>query len=141
MISDAANMRMFSFGPEGCLSAFTCVLPWCVDVLDEGANCAVTDTTFRILKPYTLAILTLIFANESIPIAFSVSPTEDEDSYLSMSGGRQPPSSSRSAPRAARDSPSDIAPVYRRTRINENRFPASIRPSCLGLPLSTRQRS
>jgi hypothetical protein len=82
--SDAANMGMFSVGPDGFLYSFTYVFPWCVDLLDEGANCAMTDTTFRILKPYTLAILTLIFANESIPIAFSVSPTEDAESYLSM---------------------------------------------------------
>ena len=78
------NTAMFPVGSDEFLYSFSCVFPWCVDLLDEGANCAMTDTTFKILKPYTLTILTLIFANESIPIAFSVSPTEDRFSYLSI---------------------------------------------------------
>jgi hypothetical protein len=40
-----------------------------------------TDSTFKVLAPYTLPILYAIFANESIPIAFGVSPTETAASY------------------------------------------------------------
>jgi hypothetical protein len=57
------------------------VFPWAVDLLYAGPKCAMTDTTFRAVKPYTLAVLHLIFANESIPIAFSVSPSETWLSY------------------------------------------------------------
>jgi hypothetical protein len=40
-----------------------------------------TDATFRIVSPYILEILHGIFANESIPIAIAVFPTETDRSY------------------------------------------------------------
>jgi hypothetical protein len=43
-----------------------------------------TDSTFRSCKPYTLAILHLIFANESIPIGFGLSPSETAVSYIKL---------------------------------------------------------
>jgi hypothetical protein len=60
------------------------VFPWAVDLLLQKPQCAMTDTTFKSVKPYTLAVLHLIFANESIPIAFSVSPSETWLSYTRM---------------------------------------------------------
>jgi hypothetical protein len=84
LLSQRSNMGMFQVGSDQSLYSFSCVFPWCVDLLDEGPNCAMTDTTFKILKPYTLSILTLIFANESIPIALSVSPTEETSSCLQI---------------------------------------------------------
>jgi hypothetical protein len=57
------------------------VFPWAVDLLFQRPQCAMTDTTFKSVKPYTLAILHLIFANESIPIAFSIAPSETWLSY------------------------------------------------------------
>jgi hypothetical protein len=60
------------------------VFPWAVALLFQRPQCAMTDTTFKSVKPYTLAILHLIFANESIPIAFSVSPSETWLSYTRM---------------------------------------------------------
>jgi hypothetical protein len=82
--SHRENMGMFRVGPDQFLYSFSCVFPWCIDIRDQKPNCAMTDTTFRILKPYTLTILAVIFANESIPIAFSVSPTEEANSYPSV---------------------------------------------------------
>jgi hypothetical protein len=84
LFSPGLTRGMFHVGRDQSLYSFSCVFPWCVDLLDEGENCAMTDTTFKILKPYTLSILTLIFANESIPIALSVSPTEDASSYIQI---------------------------------------------------------
>jgi hypothetical protein len=40
-----------------------------------------TDSTFESLAPYTLPILHAIVANESMPIAFGISPTETADAY------------------------------------------------------------
>ena len=84
LFSQISNMGMLQVGSDQYLYSFSCVFPWSVDLLDEGANCAMTDATFKIMKPYTLSILSLIFANESIPIAFSVSPTEEASSYLQI---------------------------------------------------------
>jgi hypothetical protein len=58
------------------------VFPWAIDLLFQGPQCAMTDTTFKAVHPYTLAVLHLIFANESIPIAFSISPSETWMSYV-----------------------------------------------------------
>jgi hypothetical protein len=62
------------------LYGFVCVFPWVLDILRQ-ARCLMTDTTFKSLRPYTLSILLAIIANESVPIAFSVSPTETTGSY------------------------------------------------------------
>jgi hypothetical protein len=63
----------------------TWVLPWAIHILTELiATCAITDATFRIMKPYACEILNLVIANETIPIAISVFPTETEESYVRM---------------------------------------------------------
>jgi hypothetical protein len=63
------------------LFGLTCVFPWAVDLLFKKPVCAMTDSTFKAAKPYTLAVLHLIFANESIPIGFGLSPSETALSY------------------------------------------------------------
>jgi hypothetical protein len=68
----------------GSLYGLTCVFPWAVDLSIKHPNCAMTDTTFKAVKPYTLAILHLIFANESIPIGFAISPSETAESYARL---------------------------------------------------------
>jgi ubiquitin C-terminal hydrolase len=71
-------------GDRGWLHRLTCVYPWAIDVLLRRPNCLMTDSTFKVLGPYTLPILHAIFANESIPIAFGISPTETAGSYENM---------------------------------------------------------
>lgn len=66
------------------LYSFTCVFPWALDVLRQDPNCVMTDGTFRSLNPYTLAILHAVFANETIPIAFSLAPSESLGLYNQM---------------------------------------------------------
>jgi hypothetical protein len=68
----------------------TIIFPWAVDLIARQPKCAMTDSTFKAVKPYTLAILQLIFANESIPIPFGISPSETGASYMRTDGrGRQ----------------------------------------------------
>jgi hypothetical protein len=43
-----------------------------------------TDATFRSVKPFTLAILHLVFANETIPIGFSIAPSETGGLYKEL---------------------------------------------------------
>jgi ubiquitin C-terminal hydrolase len=79
------NCRKFrSYGDSKWLFNLTCVLPWAIDILAKGPNCLMTDTTFKSVAPYTLPILHAIVANESIPIAFGISPTETSESYGNM---------------------------------------------------------
>jgi hypothetical protein len=66
------------------LHGITVVFPWAVTLLEQHPECAMTDSTFRACKPYTLAILHLIFANESVPIGFALSPSETADSYVKL---------------------------------------------------------
>jgi hypothetical protein len=49
-----------------------CVFPWALSVLlEKGLSCVMTDGTFQSLRPYVLEIP---HANESVPIAFGISP-------------------------------------------------------------------
>jgi hypothetical protein len=66
------------------LYSMTVVFPWATDLLSQNPACAMTDSTFKSCKPYTLAILHLIFANESVPIGFAISPSETADSYIRL---------------------------------------------------------
>jgi hypothetical protein len=69
------------------LYGLTAVFPWAVHMLaDICPNCTMLDGTFRILKPYVLEILNVIVANESIPIAIAVFPSETEQSYEFLYG-------------------------------------------------------
>jgi hypothetical protein len=68
-------------GENRWLWGLTVVFPWAIDLLVKRPNCLMTDSTFRSLKPYTLPILHAIVANESLPIAFGISPTETAESY------------------------------------------------------------
>jgi hypothetical protein len=72
---------MERMGADSFLYALTCILPWAVDLLSQRPNCLMTDSTFKCCRPYALAILHAVFANESIPIAFGLAPTETADSY------------------------------------------------------------
>jgi hypothetical protein len=64
------------------LFGLTWVFPWAVHMLTAiRPNCLMTDATFQILAPYILEILHVICANESIPIAIAVFPTETLQSY------------------------------------------------------------
>jgi hypothetical protein len=83
--SDKPGTRMLALGDDGqSLYSFTCVFPWALDILRQGPNCLMTDATFRSLHPYSLAILHAVFANETIPIAFSVAPSETGALYDDM---------------------------------------------------------
>jgi hypothetical protein len=68
----------------GYLYSVYCIFPWVIDLLLKEPKCAMTDSTFKAVKPYTLAILHLIFANESLPIGFALSPSETAQSYIGL---------------------------------------------------------
>jgi hypothetical protein len=83
LYSDNQNTKMILFSNDGdphALYAFTCIFPWALDVIRQS-TCLMTDSTFAILRPMTACILHAIIANQSIPIAFGVSPTETAASY------------------------------------------------------------
>jgi hypothetical protein len=64
------------------LFGLTWVFPWAIQMLTPiPPNCLMTDATFEILEPYILEILHVICANESIPIAIAVFPSETLQSY------------------------------------------------------------
>jgi hypothetical protein len=64
------------------LFGLTWVFPWAIQMLTPiPPNCLMTDATFEILAPYILEILHVICANESIPIAIAVFPSETLQSY------------------------------------------------------------
>jgi hypothetical protein len=63
------------------LFGLTWIFPWAISVLLESPSCLMTDTTFKVLKPYTMAILHIIRFNESIAIGLSISPSETASSY------------------------------------------------------------
>jgi ubiquitin C-terminal hydrolase len=69
------------FGEDEWLFSLTVIFPWAIDILQQFPNAVSTDSTFQALEPYTLPILHAIIANESLPLAFGVSPTETEVAY------------------------------------------------------------
>jgi hypothetical protein len=81
LVSETSGTRMERIGPGSFLYGLTGILPWAIDLLSQRPNCLMTDSTFKCCRPYTLAILHAVFANESIPIAFGLAPTETADSY------------------------------------------------------------
>jgi hypothetical protein len=77
--------RVPALNDDANVFGLTWILPWAVHVLTAlVATCAITDATFRIMKPYACEILNIVIANETIPIAISVFPTETLESYLRM---------------------------------------------------------
>jgi ubiquitin C-terminal hydrolase len=72
--------RLAQFGDD-YLFSLTVVFPWAIDILVKYPNALSTDSTFHALEPYTLPILHAIIANESLPLAFAVSPTETRVAY------------------------------------------------------------
>jgi ubiquitin C-terminal hydrolase len=83
-VIDPGGEDLMECGSRGSLLRLTCVFPWAIDVLLRRPNCLMTDSTFKALAPYTLPILHAVFANESIPIAFGMSPTETAAAYENM---------------------------------------------------------
>jgi hypothetical protein len=80
--SSACGYTLKKITEDISLYGLTAVFPWAIHMLsDLTPNCVMLDATFKILKPYILEILHLIFANESIPIAIAVFPTETHESY------------------------------------------------------------
>jgi ubiquitin C-terminal hydrolase len=79
--SRVTDTKMEEFGEGKYLFGLTCVFPWAIDILMKRPNCLMTDSTFKALHPYTLPILHAVFANESIPIAFGMAPSETAESY------------------------------------------------------------
>jgi hypothetical protein len=67
---------------EDQLFGLTWIFPWAPSILrDIRPNCMILDGTFESIRPYTLEILEAVIANEAIPIALSLAPTETEESY------------------------------------------------------------
>jgi hypothetical protein len=59
----------------------TWIFPWARSIIQLRPNCIMSDGTFACMQPYTLEVLEVVFANESIPIGLGVSPIETEASY------------------------------------------------------------
>jgi ubiquitin carboxyl-terminal hydrolase 3 len=81
-VTDTPNLQEYGHGRR--LISVTCVFPWAIDILRRGPNCLMADTTFASLDPYVLPVLHAIIANESIPIAFGISPSETGKCYEQM---------------------------------------------------------
>jgi hypothetical protein len=80
--SAASGYSLKKISEDISLYGLTAVFPWAIHMLTAMTpNCVELDATFKILKPYILKILHLIFANESITIAIAVFPTETTESY------------------------------------------------------------
>jgi hypothetical protein len=79
--SELTGTKMVDLGGGKFLYALTLVLPYAIALLMLPPNCAMTDTTFKCVHPYTLAIFHVIVANTSIPIAFGLAPSESAGSY------------------------------------------------------------
>jgi hypothetical protein len=83
MVSDRGGTQMIKIEDlEGApyLFGFTCVFSWALDILRQASVLSI-DTTFFCLRPYNLAILQGIVANESVPLGFAVSPSENSAIY------------------------------------------------------------
>ncbi|MDR1187904.1 MAG: hypothetical protein LBK95_10695, partial [Bifidobacteriaceae bacterium] len=80
-LSDTKRSEHMEAVDDQYLFGLTCVFAFAVDLLMKRPKCVMTDTTFKSVKPYTLAILHAIFGNESIPIAFAIWPSETSQSY------------------------------------------------------------
>jgi hypothetical protein len=83
IVPDKRSEKMESVD-GGYLYRLTCIFPWAIDLLYKHPKCAEADTTFEAVRPYTLACLHAIFANESMPLGFAISPSEVADAYMGL---------------------------------------------------------
>jgi hypothetical protein len=75
-------MEIIGSGPS--FYRLTAIFPWAIDLLSRRPNCLMMDGTFHCCRPYVRIVLHAIFANESIPIAFALSPSETTDYYVPL---------------------------------------------------------
>jgi hypothetical protein len=66
------------------LFGMTWVFPWAPAYFSLLPNCMEGDGTFKIMADYTLEILHLVYANESLPVALAIFPSESGASYSSL---------------------------------------------------------
>jgi hypothetical protein len=79
------SCRALNYDTGRNLFGLTWVFPWAVELLTlVWVKCAMTDATFKIMRPYVCEILHLCVANESIPIAVAIFPSETGNSYIRM---------------------------------------------------------
>jgi hypothetical protein len=76
------SSRLQRYDENNNLFGLTWVLPWAAAVLNWAEiKCAMTDATFNVMRPYICEVLNIVIANESIPIAVAVFPSETFLSY------------------------------------------------------------
>jgi hypothetical protein len=76
----AKCVKMYKYSKGRRIFRLVWVFPHMVALLkDKKACCVSGDGTFKALKPYTLLMLNVVIANEAIPAAFCVSPSESKD--------------------------------------------------------------
>jgi hypothetical protein len=80
--SEQKGYAMKAISDDRYLFGLTAVFHWAVQMLAFIRTiCVILEATFRMLKPYVLEILNLIFANESTSITLGFFPTESQRSY------------------------------------------------------------
>jgi hypothetical protein len=84
LISSREGTKMEIIGSGHSLYGLTAIFPWAIDLLSRRPNCLMMDGTFNCCRPYVMIVLHAIFANESIPFAFGLSPSETTDAYVRL---------------------------------------------------------
>jgi hypothetical protein len=84
LVSSTEHTHMEVIGGGPSLYGLTAIFPWAIDLLSRCPNCLMMDGTFNCCRPYVMIVLHAIFANESIPIALALSPSETTDSYVRL---------------------------------------------------------
>jgi hypothetical protein len=87
LFANKPDTKMIQLSENDHLFSLTCIFPWAIDLIVKHPNCLMTDSTFKACLPYTLAVLHVVVANESLPIAFGLSPTETAESYARIYHG------------------------------------------------------
>jgi hypothetical protein len=75
------STRLHQMSPGHFLYRIVCIFAHAVSMLRDPPNCMMTDGRFEILSPYTLILVHVIVANESIPIGLCITPTETAEAY------------------------------------------------------------
>jgi hypothetical protein len=80
-LSDQPNVKAHRICGDNFLFRLVWVFRWAVPLLESRPNCLCGDGTFRIGAPYTTMLISAVFSNEAIPIAFCMAPSENSEAF------------------------------------------------------------